>query len=68
MLLSGNNAGAGSLSQLSELVRVFSPDTMVTALYGTLDPHSGCFEYALAAVVGKHDPTGRGRQRPRRSR
>ena len=36
------------LAQLSELVRVFSPDTMVTALYGTLDPHSGCFEYALA--------------------
>ncbi len=36
------------LSQLSELVRVFSPDTMVTALYGTLDPHTGCFEYALA--------------------
>jgi PAS domain S-box-containing protein len=36
------------LSELSELVRVFSPDTMVTALYGTLDPHSGCFEYALA--------------------
>ncbi len=36
------------LAQLSELVRVFSPDTMVTALYGTLDPNSGCFEYALA--------------------
>ena len=36
------------LAQLSELVRVFSPDTMVTALYGTLDPHSGWFEYALA--------------------
>jgi serine phosphatase RsbU (regulator of sigma subunit) len=36
------------LAQLSELVRVFSPDTMVTALYGTLDPQSGCFEYALA--------------------
>jgi PAS domain S-box-containing protein len=36
------------LAQLSELVRVFSPDTMVTALYGTLDPDSGCFEYALA--------------------
>ena len=36
------------LSQLSELVRVFAPDTMVTALYGTLDPRSGCFEYALA--------------------
>jgi PAS domain S-box-containing protein len=36
------------LSKLSELVRVFSPDTMVTALYGTLDPHSGCFEFALA--------------------
>ena len=36
------------LSQLSELVRVFSPDTMITALYGTLDPSSGCFEYALA--------------------
>ena len=36
------------LSELSELVRVFSPDTMVTALYGTLDPASGVFEYALA--------------------
>ncbi len=36
------------LAQLSELVRVFSPDTMVTALYGTLDPNSGWFEYALA--------------------
>ena len=36
------------LSQLSELVRVFAPDTMITALYGTLDPRSGCFEYALA--------------------
>jgi PAS domain S-box-containing protein len=36
------------LAELSELVSVFSPDTMVTALYGTLDPHSGCFEYALA--------------------
>jgi PAS domain S-box-containing protein len=36
------------LAELSELVRVFSPDTMVTALYGTLDPQSGCFEYALA--------------------
>jgi len=36
------------LAQLSELVRVFSPDTMVTALYGTLDPHSGCFEFAVA--------------------
>jgi PAS domain S-box-containing protein len=36
------------LAQLSELVRVFSPDTMVTALYGTLDPRSGCFEFALA--------------------
>src|SRR4051812_10111086 len=36
------------LSQLSELVRVFSPDTMVTALYGTLDPHSGWFEFAIA--------------------
>jgi PAS domain S-box-containing protein len=36
------------LAQLSELVRVFSPDTMVTALYGTLDPQSGCFEFALA--------------------
>jgi PAS domain S-box-containing protein len=32
------------LAELSELVRVFSPDTMVTALYGTLDPSSGCFE------------------------
>ena len=36
------------LAQLSELVRVFSPDTMVTALYGALDPRSGCFEYAVA--------------------
>ncbi len=36
------------LAQLSELVRVFSPETMVTALYGTLDPTSGTFEYALA--------------------
>jgi PAS domain S-box-containing protein len=36
------------LAQLSELVQVFSPDTMVTALYGTLDPRSGCFEYSLA--------------------
>jgi PAS domain S-box-containing protein len=36
------------LAELSELVRVFSPDKMVTALYGTLDPQSGCFEYALA--------------------
>jgi PAS domain S-box-containing protein len=36
------------LARLSELVRVFSPETMVTALYGTLDPRSGCFEYALA--------------------
>jgi PAS domain S-box-containing protein len=36
------------LAELSELVRVFSPDTMVTALYGTLDPRSGHFEYALA--------------------
>lgn len=36
------------LAQLSELVRVFAPDTMITALYGTLDPRSGCFEYALA--------------------
>jgi PAS domain S-box-containing protein len=36
------------LAQLSELVRVFSPDTMVTALYGALDPRSSCFEYALA--------------------
>ena len=29
-------------------MRVFSPDTMVTALYGTLDPRSGVFEYAFA--------------------
>ena len=36
------------LAQLSELVRVFSPDTMVTALYGTLEPRSGRFDYALA--------------------
>jgi PAS domain S-box-containing protein len=36
------------LAELSELVRVFSPDTMITALYGTLDPRSGCFEYSLA--------------------
>jgi serine phosphatase RsbU (regulator of sigma subunit) len=36
------------LAELSELVQVFSPDTMVTALYGTLDPQSGCFEYAIA--------------------
>jgi serine phosphatase RsbU (regulator of sigma subunit) len=36
------------LANLSELVRVFSPDTMVTALYGTLDPASRCFEFALA--------------------
>jgi len=36
------------LAQLSELVRVFSPDTMVTALYGTLDPQSGSFEYSVA--------------------
>jgi serine phosphatase RsbU (regulator of sigma subunit) len=36
------------LAQLSELVRVFSPDTLVTALYGALDPRSGCFEYAVA--------------------
>jgi serine phosphatase RsbU (regulator of sigma subunit) len=36
------------LSQLSELVRVFSPDTMVTALYGTIDPRSRCFEFAIA--------------------
>jgi PAS domain S-box-containing protein len=36
------------LAELSELVRVFSPETMVTALYGTLDPRSGCFEFALA--------------------
>jgi sigma-B regulation protein RsbU (phosphoserine phosphatase) len=36
------------LAELSELVQVFSPDTMITALYGTLDPRSGCFEYALA--------------------
>jgi PAS domain S-box-containing protein len=36
------------LAQLSELVRVFSPDTMITALYGTLDPRDGCFDYALA--------------------
>jgi serine phosphatase RsbU (regulator of sigma subunit) len=36
------------LAELSEVVRVFSPETMVTALYGTLDPTSGCFEYALA--------------------
>lgn len=36
------------LAELSELVRVFSPDTMVTALHGTLDPRSGSFEYALA--------------------
>jgi PAS domain S-box-containing protein len=36
------------LGQLSELVRVFSPETMITALYGTLDPRSGRFEYALA--------------------
>jgi PAS domain S-box-containing protein len=36
------------LAELSELVRVFSPDTMVTALYGTLDPSSGGFEYAVA--------------------
>jgi PAS domain S-box-containing protein len=36
------------LAQLSELVRVFSPETMVTALYGTLDPESGGFDYSLA--------------------
>jgi PAS domain S-box-containing protein len=36
------------LAQLSELVRVFSPDTMVTALYGAFDPASGSFEFALA--------------------
>ena len=45
------------LSQLSELVHVFAPDTMVTALYGTLDPRSGCFEYALA---GHFPPVLRG--------
>ena len=45
------------LSQLSELVRVFSPDTMVTALYGTLDPGSGHFEYSLA---GHFPPALRG--------
>jgi PAS domain S-box-containing protein len=36
------------LAQLSQLVRVFAPDTMVTALYGTLDPDSGAFEFSLA--------------------
>jgi PAS domain S-box-containing protein len=36
------------LAELSELVRVFSPDTMVTALYGTLDANSGEFEFAVA--------------------
>jgi PAS domain S-box-containing protein len=36
------------LAELSELVRVFSPDTMVTALYGTLDARSGAFEFAVA--------------------
>jgi PAS domain S-box-containing protein len=36
------------LAELSELVRVFSPDTMITALYGTLDPRSRTFDYALA--------------------
>ena len=36
------------LTQLSELAHVFAPDTMITALYGTLDPRSGCFEYAIA--------------------
>jgi PAS domain S-box-containing protein len=43
-----NDDPAHVLAQLSELVRVFSPDTMITALYGVLDPRSGCFEYALA--------------------
>ena len=38
------------LAQLSELAHVFTPDTMITALYGTLDPRSGCFEYALAGI------------------
>jgi PAS domain S-box-containing protein len=36
------------LERLNEIVRVFAPDAMVTALYGVLDPQSRTWTYATA--------------------
>jgi serine phosphatase RsbU (regulator of sigma subunit) len=36
------------MQRLSELVAVFSPETMITALYGIVEPASGSWTYAVA--------------------
>jgi serine phosphatase RsbU (regulator of sigma subunit) len=48
------------LGTLGHLVRTFSPGTMVTALYGILDPASGAFECAVAGQCPPvvRDPDG----------
>ena len=49
------------LERLNEVVRVFAPDAMVTALYGILDPRARTWTYATAghcpAVVRNPDNT-----------
>jgi serine phosphatase RsbU (regulator of sigma subunit) len=39
---------ARALDELSDLVRVFMPDTMITALYGIVDPSAGTWSWAVA--------------------
>ena len=49
------------LDRLNQVVHVFESDTMVTALYGALDPNAGTWTYASAghppAVVRRPDGT-----------
>jgi PAS domain S-box-containing protein len=51
------------LDRLNEVVHVFESDTMVTALYGALDPNGGTWTYATAGhppvVVRRPDGTTR---------
>jgi PAS domain S-box-containing protein len=48
------------LAQLSQIVQVFDPDTMITALYGTLDTRSRTWTYASAGHCSAvlRDPDG----------
>ena len=51
------------LDRLNQVVQVFATDTMITALYGVLDPSDGTWTYASAghvpAVVRRSDGTTR---------